>query len=459
MDLGFNVKEFSKNGLRVLNTPSCNNKISMAHYTAMSDLYDPKTNKNGYISLGIAENVLSFDVMNDKLKHDPNFCQKHTQYCDLGGFVECRKAVADLLQNYIFKTKPQDPKNSVTWNQVLVSNGATPLLENLFNLFCDEGECAIIPSPLFPNFIPFANQRFGVKVIPAKTEVYDRESNELIDFKIDLDVFDELYRKNKVKMVVLNNPNNPTGFIFPSNEIKKVVDWCRKKRVHLLSDEIYALSIFDHHDEDKMQGVLEQSNGSSLIKTNSFYSLYDICKGDMGDYCHIVSGFSKDFCINGFRAGYFYSQNPNVLKYMLVTSNYYCCSTLVQSALINIISDKIYLENYLKENQKRLKESYDFAVKYLNEFNIPFLKSSSGLFISLDLRACLPSFPIDENDKFSQEIKIWDHLFENKIIVNPGKLCYFNDPGFFRLIFTLPNDFVYEGIKRISEVYNKLKKT
>ncbi|KAM9998281.1 hypothetical protein ACTFIY_007929 [Dictyostelium cf. discoideum] len=472
-----NYKSFSKNAKKILNSPICNNKMQTAHYTAMENLFCPETNKDGYISLGIAENVLSFDVMKDKLSVDPNFCQRLTQYSDMGGFRDCRESIANLLQNHLFKYKPINKAELlVNYKQIILANGATPLLENIFNMFCDQDEVALIPSPMFPNFIPFAGQRFGVKIVGVKSEVYDND-NKIIDFELNLEEFEKQYQLHPVKLVVLCNPNNPTGYIFSKKQIKQLVDWCREKKIHLLSDEIYALSIFNGNycsgtREDNEDGngegegddndIFEKDGANFEIPTNSFSSIYDICKGDMGEYVHLVSSFSKDFGLNGFRAGYFFSQNQDVQRYLLSTSNYYSCSNIVQSALINIIEDKKYLCSFIKENQKRLTSSYNFATKTLQHFNIPYLKSSSGLFLTIDLRKCLNNLPSslelkDNNDcPFKKEIQLWELLFDNKVIVNPGKLCYFNEPGFYRLIFTLSNEFVYNGIERISKVYNKL---
>ncbi|KAN0009860.1 hypothetical protein ACTFIU_007167 [Dictyostelium citrinum] len=492
-----NYKSFSKNAKKILNTPICNNKMQTAHYTAMENLFCPETNKDGYISLGIAENVLSFDVLKDKLSVDPNFCQRLTQYSDMGGFRDCRESIANLLQNHLFKYKPlSNPELLVNYKQIILANGATPLLENIFNMFCDQDEVALIPSPMFPNFIPFAGQRFGVKIIGVKSEVYSNNNNnnnnnnnendnnnnnngKIIDFELNLEEFEKQYQLHPVKLVVLCNPNNPTGYIFSKKQIKQLVDWCREKKVHLLSDEIYALSIFNrnycsgtrednennngnnNNNDNDNDNEVEKDGANNQIPTNTFSSIYDICKGDMGEYVHLVSSFSKDFGLNGFRAGYFYSQNKDVLRYLISTSNYYSCSNIVQSALINIIEDKKYLCSFIKENQKRLASSYNFAIKTLEHFNIPYLKSSAGLFLTIDLRKCLNKLPeLKENNNndcpFKKEIQLWELLFDNRVIVNPGKLCYFSEPGFYRLIFTLPNEFVYNGIERISKVYNQL---
>ncbi|KAN0044921.1 hypothetical protein ACTA71_006447 [Dictyostelium dimigraforme] len=457
MDLNTQFEGFSDNAIRLLSAPKGNSKLAMAHFMAMSYLYNSKDNPNGYISLGIAENVLSYDVLKEKLDLGMAPPQSITQYSEIGGIPELRELIAEqLLQNQVFKGyRPPNEKFLVKKEQILVSGGVTPLLENVFNLFCNEGEKCIIPSPFYPSFVYDAYQRFGVKVIAAKSEIFNNNNNnnseeedsEIIDFHLDLNEFESLYNQGGVKMVLLCNPNNPTGYIFKPTEIKKLVEWCQKKKIHLISDEIYALSVFNTEST-----------------TNQFKSVYEILEGNLGEYVHILNGFSKDFCLNGYRIGYFYSQNETVFQYMISTSAFYSCSNIAQYTAINILKDREYLERYIKTNQSNLKEAYEFASNLLNQYSIPFIKSSSGVFLSLDLRACLKCIPDGDDhennnqDKFSKEIILWEKIFKNKVFLNSGKLCYFEKPGFFRLIFTLPKDFVEQGIKRIANVYNSLLK-
>ncbi|KAM9945161.1 hypothetical protein ACTFIT_003413 [Dictyostelium discoideum] len=468
MDYNSEYEGFSDNAIRLLSAPKGNSKLAMAHFIAMSDLYNSKNNPNGYISLGIAENVLSYDILKEKLifESDGNDgkeimaaaapLQSLTQYSEIGGIPQLRELIAkELLQNQIFKGyKPTNEKLLVKKEQILISGGATPLLENIFNLFCNQDEKCIIPSPFYPSFVYDAYQRFGVKVIAAKSEIFkdplNKGTSEIIDFKLDLKEFESLYNQGGVKMVLLCNPNNPTGYIFKPSEIKELVKWCRNKKIHFVSDEIYALSVFGSEDG---------SDGG-----NEFKSIYEILEGDLGEYVHVLNGFSKDFCLNGYRIGYFYSQNETVFRYMLSTSAFYSCSNIAQYTAINILKDREYLERFIKTNQSNLKESYEFASNLLNQYSIPFIKSSSGVFLSLDLRACLKYLPNDtttdddqdNTDPFSKEIKLWEEIFKNKVFLNSGKLCYFEKPGFFRLVFTLPKDFIEQGIKRIAQVYNSL---
>ncbi|EGC35531.1 hypothetical protein DICPUDRAFT_152148 [Dictyostelium purpureum] len=448
-------KGFSNNAKRVFNAQKTgNSKIGLAHFTAMDNLYNEENNSEGYISFGIAENVLSYELLKEKLETIP-MSQKLTQYSAFGGLEECRKAVANLLQNHIFTYRPENKDLLVKNNQILLTDGCTPLLENVFNMFCNEDEVCIIPSPFYPAFVSDSYHRFGVRVLPAKTEVYDEQTKQVISFQLDIEEFEKIYSTQKVKMVLVCNPNNPNGFIFPQDQVERLVEWCRSKQIHYVSDEIYALSVFDKPQPNISGGSSGSSDGED-IKTNEFKSVYDVCKGDMGEFVHIVSGFSKDFCLNGFRAGYFYSQNKNAYNYLTSTSNFYICSNLVQAALINILSDDEYLAHYIRENQNNLKRAYEFTVNTLKEFNIPFIKSSSGVFLTLDLRKILPAFPLNQNDPFSQELLVWEEIFNAKVIINPGKFCYFSEPGFYRFIFTVPNGFIYEGIKRISKVYHRI---
>jgi len=425
------LEGFSENAKRILGNQS-NSRVGAAHFIAMQDEYKAQTNPNGFISLGIAENTLCFDVLKDKLMSNENFNQRLTQYSDLGGEINFRRAICSLLQDTISKYRPADTNLLIKTEEIVVSTGATPLLENSFNMFCNKSEICIIPSPFYPAFVYDASMRFSVKVEPSPMEVFDKDG-QVIGFKIDLNDFNQIYEQNpgKVKMVLLCNPCNPTGHIMPKEEIIQVVNWCREKKIHLLMDEIYALSVFNH-DENTVE----------------FHSIYDILQGDLGEYVHLISGFSKDFCLNGYRAGYVYSQNKLVIKYLSSTSQFYTCSNITQSSITNILTDKPFLNHYIQTNQSRLKDAYDHAARCLKDGGIPFIESSSGLFLMVDLRKCL------KNSTFDEEINLWNDIFdEARVVINPGVACKCKEPGFYRFIFSLNKDVVAKGVERLSKFY------
>eukprot|EP01132_Coremiostelium_polycephalum_P001237 gene1237-1561_t len=418
-------KGLSIQATKLLNKPR--NPVLGFHFKALGDLYDPETNPNGCISVAIAENTICFDLLKNKLiNEDPTIGQ--AKYSQIGGVPRFRNAIVKLLTTKLFKTNLE----KVSAQNIVVGAGATAMLESLFFTICNPNDIVIIPSPMYSSFPADAGSRVGAKVVPAPCEVYDEnQPGKIVSFKLQIETLESIYNENpgKVKCVLLCNPNNPTGHLLSVEEIQSVIDWCREKQIHLISDEIYALSVFNH---EKAQ----------------FTSIFDICDGELGDFIHIVNGFSKDFGLNGLRAGYIYSDNRDLLN-CVAGSPFHLCSNMVQSVLSNLIEDTEFLDYFIKENQKRLKDTYDFTVKELSKYNIPYIESYSGLFLVIDLRKYLKENTIEE------ETNLAITLFEKeRIVLGPGSYYFFREFGYFRIVFSQDIRSVGEFLKRLGNFCN-----
>ncbi|EGG24921.1 1-aminocyclopropane-1-carboxylate synthase [Cavenderia fasciculata] len=374
-------------------SPLSNERLDGMFGAFFADKHDFDTNPNGFMNFCIAENTLCYDLLRGKLECDPNIKQSLTQYSEFGGINTFRQAIANLLEHKIFRCESGD----VDPKQIIVGSGCTSLLEALFYGLCDSGDSIIIPSPMYPSFVHDARMRANVKIEPASMTIDDGLGN--IRFALRMDKFDEAWKKveaegGKVKAVLLCNPNNPTGQLFSSDELLELIEWCRVRQIHLISDEIYALSTFS--------------------TSNHFVSAYNVVNGRMGDNIHIISGFSKDFCLNGYRAGYIYSQNNNLVNYIKQISPFFTCSNAVQSILTNILTDKPFLSSFIHSNQARLKSAYTKTICYLKEAGIPYVESQGGMFLLLDMRCCMAEIT------FEEEMRVWDALYDAKVLVNPG---------------------------------------
>lgn len=105
-----------------------------------------------------------------------------------------------------------------------------------------------------------------------------------------------------VKILLLCNPCNPTGRIYKRETLEMVVDWCEAHKIHLVSDEIYANSIFPGQEMTSIAKVMQDRNPGE--------------EKYMGDFVHVVAGFSKDFGVSGYRTGTLFSHNEDLLVCM-----------------------------------------------------------------------------------------------------------------------------------------------
>lgn len=137
------------------------------------------------------------------------------------------------------------------------------------------------------------------------------------------------------RALLLSNPVNPTGITYDAGQLLLAVSWCRKNSLHLIMDEIYALSNFD--------------------SSRPFLSVSRVLDNDLGDDIHIIWSLSKDFGASGLRLGVLYSQNQRLVRAASILNDFFQVSNLIQYAACKLLSDRYFLSTYLPENAFRIK--------------------------------------------------------------------------------------------------------
>jgi len=144
----------------------------------------------------------------------------------------------------------------------------------------------------------------------------------------------------RTKMIVFNNPHNPTGTLFSPNDVKKIVDISRDNKIILLSDEIYDNFVY----EGKMRSTLEDS--------------------DWRDFLIYVNGFSKTFSMTGWRLGYIVAKREIIQKMGVLAANIYTAPTsFVQKAAVKAFDTFDEVNEMVKLFKKRRDVMYDQLIK------------------------------------------------------------------------------------------------
>ena len=252
----------------------------------------------------------------------------------------------------------------------------------------------------------------------------------------------------KPRILLLSHPQNPLGICYPPHVVQEIVDWCRENQIHLISDEIYAGSIY-RKDESNFVSAMEVASSSSSSNddgNNSFLGL--------GPYVHLVYALSKDFALSGLRVGALYSENLEI-RLPLQKLNDLCCISsqtqlLVERMMTSPSKDDpnvLWTELFLKENHQRLRARGDAWHACLDELNIPHLNSTAGLFVWMDFSEFLPSDGTDEKRERTLYLEL---LKEYGLLFTPGQSMKNERPGFFRCVYTAANDEEFElGMERL----------
>ncbi|XP_010936199.1 1-aminocyclopropane-1-carboxylate synthase 3 [Elaeis guineensis] len=375
--------------------------------------YDPISNPDGIIQMGLAENQLSFDLIESWLESHPDpagfkrdgahIFRELALFQDYHGLPAFKKALANYM-GYLRGNKVRfEPNNLV------LTAGATPANETLIFCLADPGEAFLLPTPYYPGFDRDLKWRTGVEIVP----IHCSSSN---GFQITKTALEEAYQRAKkcnlrVKGVFITNPSNPLGTTTTRPELDTLIDFVLAKDIHLISDEIYSGTTFD---------------------SPGFISVAEamIGRDNVSHRVHIVYSLSKDLGLPGFRVAAIYSGNDDVVAAATKMSSFGLISSQTQYLLSVLLSDKDFTIKYTEENKKRLKERHGQLVDGLRDAGVSCLKSNAGLYCWVDMRHLLKS------KTFEEEMKLWKRIVrEVGLNISPGSSCHCIEPGWFRVCF------------------------
>jgi len=257
-----------------------------------------------------------------------------------------------------------------------------------------------------------------------------------------------------VAAIILCNPHNPLGRCYPLDIIGGYAKLCQDYGIHLIVDEIYALSVYDNPDllgAEEFHSVLELDLNALRIDTGRV---------------HVAYGISKDFGANGFRIGVVVSQNPRVRKAFYYTYFYDMVSTPPDILWSKVLTDRRYLDHFFYDNRRLLGEAYQYVTRWATFHGLDFYAANAGLFVMVSFRSVIedPSkhgekfdimkekAPITVARTFRDEDEFVAALLAAKVTVSLGRGFLFPEKGWLRVIFSLERDVTRVGLRRIEQV-------
>lgn len=333
---------------------------------------------------------------------------RFTGYTETAGIYELREAIAEYLNNrYSSDVQP---------SEIIVAPGAKAALFLALSAYLREGDEVLVPEPSFPAY-PEVAKFLGAKPIFIPLKWLGRERG----FKLDLESIERAITP-KTKMIVINNPHNPTGAVFSSDEIEWVMDLARRKKIIVLADEIYDHFIYDD------------------LKFKSFLSF-----PDWRDYVLYVNGFSKTFSMTGWRLGYLIARKEVMPRLTVLAVNVYSCATsFVQKAAVVALKKS---EEDVNKMIELFRKRRDLICSRLDEVRGFEVWPSKGAF-----------YVFPNVGKVLNELNITVEEFVNRLLISKGVVVL---PGtafpetygknFIRLSFAVDFTSIEEGVKRIKE--------
>lgn len=338
-----------------------------------------------------------------------------TGYTETAGILELREAIAEYLNNKYGA--------DVKTDEIVVTTGAKTAILIALAMYVQEGDEVIIPEPSYPAYAQVVKLFKGKPVyVPLKWEGGAK------GFSLDL----ELIEKNiteKTKVIVLNNPHNPTGAVFTPKQIDELMDLARRKNLVIIADEVYDNFIYD----GEFKSVLSHS--------------------DWRDHVVYINGFSKTFAMTGWRLGYIVIRKDVIDRVIDLAVNVYSCATsFAQKAGIKALrGDWKPIKEMIDVFKKRRDLLYEL-LKQVPGFDV--WKSPGTFYMFPNIEGALDLTGL----KNAKELA--DTLLEKYgVVVLPG--TEFPDKageGFIRFSFATSFDNIRKGVDRIKKAIEELSK-
>nr|AAQ14267.1 1-aminocyclopropane-1-carboxylate synthase [Momordica charantia] len=379
--------------------------------------YHPTRNPTGIIQMGLAENELSFDLVEEWLDRNPDALglrrngksvfRELALFQDYHGLPAFKKELVELMAEI------RGNKVKFDVNNLVLTAGATSANEILMFCLAQSGEAFLVPTPYYPGFDRDVKWRTGAQIIPIQCP----SSN---GFRISGWAMEEAWEraeelKLRVKGVLITNPSNPLGTTMGRDELNLLVDFAAAKGIHIVSDEIYSATVFD---------------SPSFISITEALIDRNLQNSPLWNRIHVVYSLSKDLGVPGFRVGMIYSNDRHVVAAATKMSSFGLISSQTQYLLSRMLSDRDFRGNYMDETKRRIRKRKGMLVSGLRNAGIGCLDSNSGLFCWVDMRHLL------KNATFEDEMELWRTILcQVGLNISPGSACHCSEPGWFRMCF------------------------
>lgn len=329
-----------------------------------------------------------------------------TRYTPAPGLPELRKAIARTLSARAGREIP--------WEGVVVSTGAKQSLFNAcFSLF-GPGDEVLMGTPYwtsYPEMIGLAR----AEAVPARGEESD-------DFKLTPAALDAA-ATDRTKGLLFSTPGNPTGVVYSREELQAIAEWCRDRKVWLLSDEIYRAIYFGEGPE--APGIL------------------DLPADSLGPHV-LVDGASKSFAMTGWRIG-FAATDPDWAKTFSALQSHTTSNPSTPSQVAALAAYERWDETAAAVNEMRVafQRRRDLVSRLFDEKlpDFPYLRPDGAFYLFFRVDGAFGA-----GRETASDLCAWI-LEECGVALVPGEA--FGDPRFVRLSYATSDELLEAAVDRL----------
>ncbi len=328
-------------------------------------------------------------------------------YSDSKGIWSARKAIMQYTQ---IRKIP-----NVQMEDIYTGNGVSELINLSMSALLDDGDEILIPAPDYPLWTACATLAGG----KAVHYMCDEESDWVPDLE-------DMERKitDRTKAIVVINPNNPTGAVYPKDVLERIVELARRHQLIIFSDEIYDRLLMDGYTHTSIASLAPDL------------------------FCVTFSGLSKSHMIAGFRVGWMVlSGNKRIAQdyiegIKMLSSMRLCSNVPAQSIVQTALWGNQSVETYVRPGG-RVTQQRDYVIERLNAIpGISVVKPKAAFY-------CFPKldtekFHIKDDMQFA-----YDLLREEHVLVVQGTGFNWPEPDHFRIVYLPMMTTLTEGMDKL----------
>jgi alanine-synthesizing transaminase len=352
------------------------------------------------------------EIVQDMIRNLPDAAG----YTDSKGLFAPRKAVVHYCQEKGIR--------GVAVDDVYLGNGASELIVMALNAMLDNGDEVLLPAPDYPLYTAAVALSGGNPV----HYVCDESSDwfpDIADIKSKI--------TPRTKAIVVINPNNPTGALYPEPLLREIVEIARQHQLIILADEIYGKTLYDGNLHTSIAAL------SDDVLTLTF------------------NGLSKNYRSCGYRAGWMVvsGDKRHALDYItglnMLASMRLCANTPGQLAIQTALGGYQSIKDLVAPGG-RLARQRDLAYELLTQIpGVSVVKPKAALYMFPRLDPKI--YPIEDDQQFAYEL-----LAEEKVLIVQGTGFNWKSPDHFRLVFLPNTDDLREAVGRIERFLGTYRK-
>ncbi|MEG1789191.1 MAG: pyridoxal phosphate-dependent aminotransferase [Oscillospiraceae bacterium] len=329
-----------------------------------------------------------------------------TRYTPAAGIIPLRKAIAERLR--------ADCGLEYDYTQIVVASGAKHNVFVALATLLDPGDEVIVPAPYWVSYVEMVRM---LGAVPVVIEASEQQGFKITPAQLDAAV------TPKTKLLMLNNPSNPTGMFYNESELRAIAEVCTRRDLYVVADEIYEHLLYDS------------------LSFTSFAALGE----DIKDRTVLINGVSKAYAMTGWRVGYAAASK----EIATAMSNYLSHSTGAPSTISQWAATEALggPQDTVESMRLTFEARRNYMVERMNSIEgVSCLRPQGAFYVMMNIEKqigrTLGGVLINNDDDFAVS------LLQNAMVaVVP--CSGFGAPGFVRWTYATSIENIKEGLDRL----------